>query len=81
MQSRRNAALLAAQNRFSELLLGVQPTQRRGRRGDAAGELYHQYHDDMVEKYGPDYAAMRQPAVARGTLAVSKCPGDKGLGL
>jgi hypothetical protein len=49
--------------------------------GGGAGELYHQYHDDMVDKYGPEYAALRQPAVTRGTLAVSRCPGDKGLGL
>ena len=47
----------------------------------AAGELYHQYHDDMVEKYGDAYKALRQPALARGTLAVSPCPGDQGLAL
>ncbi len=48
-------------------------------RGRHAGELYHQYHDDMVEKYGEAYAKMRLPAQERGTLKLSKCPGEKGL--
>ena len=39
-----------------------------------AGELYHQYHNDMVGTYGPQYAALRQRAVDRGTLALSGCP-------
>jgi peptide methionine sulfoxide reductase MsrA len=41
-----------------------------------AGELYHQYHDDMIEKYGKGYNAMRSIALDRGDLQVSKCPGD-----
>jgi len=44
-----------------------------------AGELYHQYHNDMGEDYGKDYKALRDVAQARGTLALSKCPGDAKL--
>jgi len=42
-----------------------------------AGELYHQYHDDMVERYGAEYAKLRDVAQERGTLAPSNCPGDR----
>lgn len=39
-----------------------------------AGEVYHQYHDDMVEKYGSEYGALRGAAVQRGALKTSGCP-------
>jgi len=42
-----------------------------------AGELYHQYHDDMGVDYGEEYHAMRDVALQRGTLTVSNCPGDR----
>jgi peptide methionine sulfoxide reductase MsrA len=42
-----------------------------------AGELYHQYHDDMVERYGEEYAKLRDVAQQRGTLSLSRCPGDQ----
>jgi len=40
------------------------------------GELYHQYHNDMGQDYGKEYAAMRSLAEKRGALSVSSCPGD-----
>ena len=40
------------------------------------GELYHQYHNDMMADYGKEYRAMRSVAEERGALTVSKCPGD-----
>jgi len=42
-----------------------------------AGELYHQYHNDMIENYGKSYNALRDVKAGQGGLAVSKCPGDK----
>jgi len=39
-----------------------------------AGELYHQYHNDMVGTYGRQYAALRERALDRGTIALSGCP-------
>lgn len=35
-------------------------------------EKYHQFHNDMVDNYGPAYNALRQLAKA------TSCPGDKG---
>merc|ERR1711966_52815 len=40
------------------------------------GELYHQYHNDMMADYGKECRAMRSVAEERGALTVSKCPGD-----
>ena len=39
-----------------------------------AGELYHQYHNDMVGTYGKEYARLRQSALDQGTIALSQCP-------
>jgi peptide methionine sulfoxide reductase MsrA len=44
-----------------------------------AGELYHQYHNDMVGTYGKEYAALRDVALNRGTLSLSQCPGDSAI--
>jgi len=41
-----------------------------------AGELYHQFHDDIVGTYGQQYASLRAVAQERGALALSPCPGD-----
>ena len=41
-----------------------------------AGELYHQFHDDVVGTYGRQYASLRAAALERGTVALSPCPGD-----
>jgi hypothetical protein len=41
-----------------------------------AGELYHQYHNDMTEDYGKTYNALRKSRATEGVLEVSKCPGD-----
>lgn len=41
-----------------------------------AGELYQQFHDDVVGTYGQQYASLRAAAIERGTIAVSSCPGD-----
>jgi len=38
------------------------------------GEVYHQYHDDMVFKYGAEYNALRQQAAASGKIAPTGCP-------
>jgi len=39
-----------------------------------AGEVYHQYHDDMVFRYGPEYNALRQEAQLAGKIAPTGCP-------
>ena len=44
-----------------------------------AGELYHQYHNDMVEAYGKAYNALRDSKADAGQLELSKCPGDAKL--
>eukprot|EP00283_Hemiselmis_rufescens_P023113 CAMPEP_0173448630 /NCGR_PEP_ID=MMETSP1357-20121228/41140_1 /TAXON_ID=77926 /ORGANISM="Hemiselmis rufescens, Strain PCC563" /LENGTH=297 /DNA_ID=CAMNT_0014415161 /DNA_START=26 /DNA_END=919 /DNA_ORIENTATION=- len=38
------------------------------------GEVYHQYHDDMVEKYGKVYGALREAGVGRGAFKTTGCP-------
>ena len=38
------------------------------------GEVYHQYHDDMVEKYGSQYGALRGKGVERGVFKTTGCP-------
>jgi len=38
------------------------------------GEVYHQYHDDMVEKYGSEYGSLRAKGVERGAFAPTGCP-------
>jgi len=38
------------------------------------GEVYHQYHDDMVFKYGAEYNALRQQAAVSGKIAPAGCP-------
>eukprot|EP00286_Rhodomonas_abbreviata_P024271 CAMPEP_0181312608 /NCGR_PEP_ID=MMETSP1101-20121128/13791_1 /TAXON_ID=46948 /ORGANISM="Rhodomonas abbreviata, Strain Caron Lab Isolate" /LENGTH=267 /DNA_ID=CAMNT_0023419477 /DNA_START=72 /DNA_END=875 /DNA_ORIENTATION=- len=38
------------------------------------GEVYHQYHDDMVYKYGAKYKANRKEAVKDGKIKPTGCP-------
>lgn len=44
--------------------------------GFYSAELYHQFHNDMVGTYGPQYAALRDAAQARRLISLSSCPGD-----
>jgi hypothetical protein len=37
-------------------------------------QVYHQYHDDMVEKYGSQYGSLRAKGVERGAFAPTGCP-------
>jgi len=37
-------------------------------------QVYHQYHDDMVEKYGSEYGSLRAKGVERGAFAPTGCP-------
>lgn len=40
------------------------------------GEIYHQFHDDMTEKYGREYNALRRKYAEEGRLAETGCPGS-----
>jgi len=38
------------------------------------GEIYHQFHDDMADKYGDKYHKMKDSAFSRGSLKSVECP-------
>jgi len=38
------------------------------------GEVYHQYHDDMIFKYGKEYNALRYENEASGKISSTGCP-------
>jgi len=38
------------------------------------GEVYHQFHDDMRDKYPEDYHKLREAKFGAGTLKKVKCP-------
>jgi len=38
------------------------------------GEVYHQFHDDMLEKYGRDYKNLKKVMLQEGTLKQGQCP-------
>lgn len=40
----------------------------------AGAQVYHQYHNDMVENYGREYNALRGKAVKEGRLTTTGCP-------
>lgn len=40
-------------------------------------EIYHQFHDDMSEWYGPQYNAFRPELARAGVLAPTGCPRDE----
>lgn len=39
-------------------------------------EVYHQFHDDMVEAYGSTYNSMQQQLASSGVLKHTGCPSD-----
>lgn len=39
------------------------------------GEIYHQFRDDMTEKYGKEYNSLRRKYAEEGKLSETDCPG------